>query len=157
MHMTKVYYDNWLARLILFKGYSTITLGPFILTKMKEGQLPDYAINEERIHVRQWKDCFTMGMIIAYFASFLFSAPYHWYAFLPFLLPFTLYYIMYLVEWLISFIHHVIKDKGKEVGESNRKAYYASSMEMEAKENRDNMDYLRTRPFGAFFRYYGRI
>lgn len=73
--MTKIYYNNWLARLILFKGYSTITLGPFILTKMKEGQLPDYAINEERIHVRQWKDCFTMGMIIAYFASFLFSAP----------------------------------------------------------------------------------
>lgn len=96
-------------------------------------------------------------MIIAYFASFLFSAPYHWYAFLPFLLPFTLYYIMYLVEWLISFIHHVIKYKGKEVGESNRKAYYASAMEMEAKENRDNMDYLRTRPFGAFFRYYGKI
>lgn len=30
-------------------------------------------------------------------------------------------------------------------------------MEMEAKENRDNMDYLRTRPFGAFFRYYGKI
>lgn len=113
--MTKIHYNNWLARLILFKGYSTITLGPFILTKMKEGQLPDYAINEERIHVRQWK------------------------------------------EWLISFIHHVIKDKGKEVGESNRKAYYASAMEMEAKENRDNMDYLRTRPFGAFFRYYGRI
>ena len=83
--MTKIHYNYWLARLILFKGYSTITLGPFILTIMKEGQLPDYAINEERIHVRQWKDCFTMGMIIAYFASFLFSAPYHWYAFLPFL------------------------------------------------------------------------
>ena len=113
MYMTKVYYNNWLAKLILFKGYSTITLGPFILTK--EDYLPDHVINEERIHARQWKDCFTMGLIIAYFASFLFSAPYHWYAFLPFLLPFVLYYIMYLVEWLISFIYHVIKDKGKEV------------------------------------------
>lgn len=76
---------------------------------------------------------------------------------MPFLLPFVLYYIMYLVEWLISFIYHVIKDKGKEVGESNSKACHASAMEMEAKENRDNMDYLRTRPFGAFFRYYGTI
>lgn len=73
MYMTKVYYNNWLAKLILFKGYSTITLGPFILTK--EDYLPDHVINEERIHVRQWKDCFTMGLIIAYFASFLFSAP----------------------------------------------------------------------------------
>lgn len=155
MYMTKVYYNNWLARLILFKGYSTITLGPFILTK--EDYLPDHVINEERIHARQWKDCFTMGMIIAYFASFLFSAPYHWYAFLPFLLPFVLYYIMYLVEWLISFIHHFFEKKDKNVGEANTKAYYASAMEMEAKENRDNMDYLRTRPFGAFFRYYGKI
>lgn len=43
MYMTKVYYNNWLAKLILFNGYSTITLGPFILTK--EDYLPDHVIN----------------------------------------------------------------------------------------------------------------
>ena len=87
----------------------------------------------------------------------------------PFQRPLPLVRILAVPVAFRAVLHHVprgvvnifhlsrYKRQGKEVGESNSKAYYASAMEMEAKENRDNMDYLRTRPFGAFFRYYGKI
>ena len=33
-----VIYDSTLAHLLLWKGYTTITLGPFILTKMSKAE-----------------------------------------------------------------------------------------------------------------------
>ena len=60
--MTKIYYNNWLAKLILWDGYSTIMLFGFILTKRKS--LSEKTLNHEAIHVAQYKECFVLGLIL---------------------------------------------------------------------------------------------
>lgn len=153
--MGKVYYNNWLAKLILFEGYNTITLGPFIITK--GNHLSDEAINEEMIHVRQWKDCVTLGLFVSFFISCFLHYPASAWWWLLLLLPLVFYYVMYGIEWLVSFLHHYFETGDKNAANANGKAYYSSAMEMEAKENRDNSRYLDSRPFGAFIKYYGKI
>lgn len=152
--ITKVYYNSWLAKLILFEGYSTITLGCFIFTK--EDYLPDHVLNEEMIHSRQWQDCLAIGILISVILASV----------LPFsitrmitllLFPVVFYYILYVMEYIVSFIHHFFSTKDKDVKAANKKAYYASAMEMEAKENRRDLGYLNTRQFCAFLKYYGRL
>lgn len=151
--MAKIYYNNWLAKLILFKDYNTITIGCYILTKLDS--LPRVVINEEMIHVRQWKDCFTLGAIVGLCLTFCLHYPASKWALLILLIPFVFYYILYFLEWMVSFIHHLFK-KSSLKG-SNKKAYYASAMEMEAKKWRHYDEYLSIRPFGAFFSYYGKL
>lgn len=68
------------------------------------------------------------------------------------------YYILYLLEWVVSFIYHLIKPGGSVV-DDNHDAYSASAMEMEAKENEENFNYLVERKLFTFkfFKYYGTV
>lgn len=151
----KIYYNNWLAKLILFKGYSTIMLFGYVITK--KSYLSPETINEEMIHVRQWKDCITLGLFLTLFITYSLSYPCSKWIMLLLLIPLVFYYVLYWMEYLISFIHHFFETSDKNAGNANNKAYYASAMEMEAKENKNNPEYLNTRPFGAFFKYYGKL
>ena len=154
--VTRVYYNSKLAKLILFKGYSTIMLFGSVFTK--ESSLPPEVLNEEMIHARQYKDCITLGLLFDVVLVFGFLRyPCYPTVWLILLVPLVFYYAMYFFEWLISFIHHFFSKKRKDVAEANEKAYHASAMEMEAKENRDNLKYLQTRHFCAFFKYYGKL
>lgn len=48
--MKKIIYDSWIARNLLFKGYTTITLTAFVCTRYKsEAEMPKrYAITNAR-------------------------------------------------------------------------------------------------------------
>lgn len=136
----KVFYENWLAKAILFKNYGTMMFFGFIITK--HASLPIEAQREERIHQLQFKECMEIATIPAVFLSLYVS--WWWMLLIP-----TLYYIMYGVEWFISFVYHLFKDKQIGDGKVNANAYYASAFEMEAKENRNSQIYLRFRKWGG--------
>lgn len=48
--MKKIIYDSWIARNLLFKGYTTITLTAFVRTRYKsEAEMPH---TQSRMHAR---------------------------------------------------------------------------------------------------------
>lgn len=131
-NMTKIYYNNWLAKLILWDDYSTIMLFGFILTKRKS--LSEKTLNHEAIHVTQYKECFVLGLILMTLSGLFIPA---WWLVL---VPLFLYYLMYVIEWIARLF------KGN--------AYRNISFEREAYGNQDNLGYLKSRKVFASFRYY---
>lgn len=144
----KVFYENWLAKAILFKNYGTMMFFGFIITK--HASLPIEAQREERIHQLQFKECMEIATIPAVFLSLYVS--WWWMLLIP-----LFYYILYLAEWFVSFVYHLFTDNIIGSGKVNANAYRASAFEMEAKLNQDNPNYLKERKWGAWFRYYGKI
>lgn len=159
--MGKVFYDNWFAKLILFQGYGTIMFLGMILTKAKEGRLSEKTVNHETIHQYQYFECMLIGALLST-AIILFSDMTlwsQWWFYLCWALFIVgFYYLLYLVEWLVSFIYHLIKPGGS-VADDNHDAYTASAMEMEAKANESNLNYLKERGIFTFkfFSYYGTV
>lgn len=144
----KVFYENWLAKAILFKNYGTMMFFGFIITK--HASLPIETQREERIHQLQFKECMEIATIPAVFLSLYVS--WWWMLLIP-----LFYYILYGVEWLISLVYHLFTDERIGGGKVNNNAYRASAFEMEAKLNQDNPNYLKERKWGAWFHYYGKI
>lgn len=146
--MKTTYYNSKLARLILFSGYPTIMFFGFILTKRPWLTLDTET--HEQIHQRQFCEC----MALAFLPSFLLGVFFSWWFLLLIL---TFYYLLYLGEWLVSFVYHLFTDDRIGDGKVNHNAYAAGAMEMEAKLNQDNPNYLDERKPFAWFGYYGTI
>lgn len=60
----KVFYESKLAKMLLWQGYSTITLGCFIFTKKTKEEMKQRVLNHEAIHVRQWEECMIASAIL---------------------------------------------------------------------------------------------
>ena len=52
--MKKIIYNSWVARHLLFPGYSTITLAAWVCTKWSKEEMLQTTKNHECTHVRQW-------------------------------------------------------------------------------------------------------
>lgn len=147
--MKTIYLNNWLAKILLyFSDCHTIMIFGFILST--RSTLIENAINHERIHVRQYWECFVIGLVIA---CVLACFGIFW----GFILPLILFYLMYGIEWAISFIHHYFSRRKKTLYDVNEESYYNSAMEMEAYENEKNPTYLIERTPLRFFKYYGKL
>lgn len=146
--MKVIYYDNWIAKMILFGRYTTIMLFGFILTKLKE--LSESTKRHEQTHKRQFLECMEIATVPAILLV-IYATPW-WLLIIP-----LLYYILYLAEWLISFVYHLFTDRNIGGGKVNANAYRASAFEMEAKLNQDNPNYLKERKWCAWFHYYGKV
>ncbi|WP_294617609.1 hypothetical protein [uncultured Bacteroides sp.] len=146
--MKTIYYNNRIAKLILFGRYTTIMLFGLILTKLQE--LSEATIRHERTHRRQFLECMEIAAIPSVLLA-IHVSPW-WLLLIP-----LLYYILYLAEWLISFVYHLFTDSKIGGGKVNANAYRASAFEMEAKFNQDNPNYLEERKWGAWIKYYGKV
>ena len=146
--MKTTYYNSKLAQLILFSGYNTIMFFGFILTKKLE--LTVTSLRHEQTHQRQYVECMILSLPVALSLCWCVS----WWFIL--LIP-TFYYLLYLGEWLVSFVYHLFSDDRIGDGKVNHNAYAAGAMEMEAKLNQDNPNYLNERKRFAWFGYYGKI
>lgn len=146
--MEKIYYNNPLAKLILFGNYHTIMLFGFILTKLNE--LSEAVFRHEKTHQKQYVECMEIATIPSALLAFNVSA--WWLLLIP-----LFYYILYLAEWFVSFVYHLFADERIGGGKVNNNAYRASAFEMEAKLNQDNPNYLKERKWGAWMHYYGKI
>lgn len=118
---------------ILWKGYSTIMILGFILTKYKK--LPETTIRHETIHCRQYWECFLITLPLCFISW--------WFI----LLSLSFFYLLYGTECLISKIKNG----------SWKTSYKHSAFEMEAKAGEHQKDYLKTRKPFTFIKHYGII
>ena len=122
--MEKIFYDNWLAKIILFTC-DTITLGPFVLTKQKS--LSQYTINHECTHARQWIEMAVASGIIIWVMMLVFEISPWW-----MLLAALFFYIWYGIEYLIRLA----------IYRNHRKAYKSICFETEARKAEYDSNYL---------------
>ena len=136
-----VFYNSKLAKLILWSGYHTITLGPLIFTTKKRSEMTDEIINHEEIHVAQWCEVTFVAIMLWPFLMLALDFRYSWT--LP--LCFVVYYIIYVAEWIISRFY------GKETGHED---YRHIEFEKEAYQHQSDMTYLSHRkPFAWLFKW----
>lgn len=146
--MEKIYYNNPLAKLILFGNYHTIMLFGFILTKLNK--LSEAVFRHEKTHQKQYVECMEIAAVPAILLSAYVSL--WWLLLIP-----AFYYLLYLGEWAVLFIKYMHTHYECSVSEVNYLAYSSISFEKEAKLNQDNPNYLKERKWGAWMHYYGKI
>jgi hypothetical protein len=140
-----VFYDSWFAKAILWAGYGTIMFLLMIFTKSEK--LSITTLVHENTHRAQYLECAIVGAVIA--AVIAIFLPSWWLI----LIPILLWYFMYGLEYAVSWVFHLFVEHPKE----QHCEYASSAMEMEAKDNENNQNYLMERPWFAFLKYYGRI
>lgn len=128
--MKLIYYNNPIAKLILFSGYNTIMLFGFILTKLNE--LKPSTVRHENIHRRQYLECMILALPVALMLGWLVS----WWFLL--VIP-VFYYLLYVGEWLVRLF-------------MPGDAYRNISFEKEAYQNQNNPGYLSERKWMAWIR-----
>lgn len=134
-----ILYNDKLAKMILWSGYHTITLGPFIFTTKKQGEVTDEIINHEKIHVMQWCEVTALSVLLWSFLMLALDFRYLWT--LP--LCFVVYYIIYVAEYAISRLYG---------GETGHEDYRHIGFEKEAYKHQKDMTYLSRRlPFAWLF------
>ena len=136
-----VFYNSKLAKMILWSGYHTITLGPFIFTTKKRSELTDEIINHEKIHVAQWCEVTAISILVWSFLMIALDFRYVWT--LP--ICFMVYYIIYVAEYAISRLYG---------GETGHEDYHNIEFENEAYNHQKDMGYLSRRlPFAWLFKW----
>lgn len=133
--MKRCHFNNWLAKLILAKNYTAITLFFNSFFKYDEEVYEWDNINHECIHQVQQIECFILGLIIGIIVTGL-GAP-GW--IIP-IMAFGFFYLWYGIEYLIIFTF-AGWDKQND-------RYHDVSFEEEAHSNDTKWDYLKERlPF----------
>lgn len=156
-----IFYDSWLAKLILFGDYHTIMLFGAVFTK--KTALTGRVIRHEKTHQVQYLEVMTVSVLLLLLTDIVLACcgvsekTVNLMLWLTILVPPFVYYILYGLEWLVSFIHWFFSKKKKSVVEANGKAYRNSAMEMEAKFNENVSGYLLRRKAFAFLKYYGTL
>ena len=136
-----VFYNSKLAKMILWSGYHTITLGPFIFTTKKRNELTDEIINHEKIHVAQWCEVTALSILLWSFLMLDLDFRYPW----TLTLCFVVYYIIYVSEYAISRLYG---------GETGNQDYHHIEFEKEAYKHQNDMGYLsRRKPFAWMFKW----
>ena len=136
-----ILYNDKLAKLLLWSGYDTITLGFIILTTRKTWEMNQEVLNHEKIHVAQWVEVTKLFMLIWVVVSLMLgSAKMLWW------LPVNMlaYYLIYMVEYAIRRLYG---------GETGKQDYRNIEFEKEAYKHQRDFDYLEYRkPFAWLFK-----
>lgn len=121
----KIYYNSKLAKVLTFiKGFSTMMFFGTIITE--ESSLTEKQITHEGTHVRQYWDCFAVGMalgIVLMFVLFAFDVT-SWWILLLLLIPLLLYYTIYGVEYLYWLLRGYNYDEAYNKIGFERQAYW---------------------------------
>lgn len=137
--MKKIFCDSFLAKMLLcMSSCHTITVGPFVLSKRKEGKITQEIRNHECTHARQWAEMAVASGLAIWLLMLLFHLSALW-----LILAAVAFYIWYGIEWFIRFV---------KIGNFG-KAYEAVSFEREAYENEDDLNYLENSNYFAWVKY----
>lgn len=138
--MRKVFYDSRLVKVLLFmSSCKTITLGPFVCSKLKESEMGQWVRNHECTHARQWIEMTVASGAAIWLLMLVFNISAWW-----LILSALAFYLWYGIEWLVRFL---IKLNAK-------KAYKAIAFEREAYDNEYDANYLENSRYFAWLRYY---
>lgn len=128
----KVFYNSLLAKTILPKGFSTITLFRLILTKYTKDQMSDRTLAHEKVHVDQYVEIRNVTLFLSMIITTIYYNHGGSLIYYPIaaILSYCMFYILYVLEWIIKLIIWGLFNKKK--GYAMRSAYYSISFEKEA-------------------------
>ena len=137
---TIILYNDKLARILLMRGYHTITIGPFVITTKKRSEVNPCIIRHERTHVHQWAEITLLCMWAVLLCHLACDVSMWWTTVCP-----VIFYVWYVTEYLIRCL----------AGHGTQKeAYRSIAFEQEAYANEQDEKYLDRRNLFAFARYY---
>lgn len=141
--MKKIFYDSTLAGVLLFfSSCHTVTVGPFVCSKLKEGEVRQYVRNHECTHSRQWMEITVVAGLVIWSAVLAFDVSAWWLS-----LSGLAFYLLYGMEWVARLI--ALRNTGL--------AYLAVSFESEAREAEYDENYLENcNYFTGWFKYLRR-
>lgn len=137
--MKKVFYESWIAKHLLFSGYSTITLFAWVFTKWTEALARQSTINHECVHARQWTELTIASGLIIWAGMLIFGFSAWW-----LLLSSIVFYLWYVVEWCIRVIVGCF---------SSHDAYRMVSFEREARLAETDSNYLENSRYFAWIKF----
>lgn len=137
--MKKVFYESWIAKHLLFSGYSTITLFAWVFTKWTEALARQSTINHECVHARQWTELTIASGLIIWAGMLIFGFSAWW-----LLLSSVVFYLWYVVEWCIRVIVGCF---------SSHDAYRMVSFEREARLAETDSNYLENSRYFAWLKF----
>lgn len=146
--MKKVFYNNKLAKNVLFHGYSVITVFCFVLCRYGKELVKQHVINHECVHARQWTETTIASGVVLWITTLLGASP------LYFIICPLLFYILYGIEFLVRFVKAICSDNGNN--EAWRAAYRRISFEQEAQKAEVDNNYLENSHYFAWHKYLKR-
>lgn len=147
--MRRIYYNNWLAKSLLWTKYTTAMLFGYICTKHKSNEPLSFRIKQhESIHAEQYWEIVLLSFLVALILQIVFGGGW-WFA--PVL---VMYYILYFLEAIITIAIRAVKHGWREAIDM---AYTNSMFEQEAKYGEGIVGYIEFRGFCSFLRYFGKI
>lgn len=142
--MRKVFYDSWIAKHLLFPGYSTITLFAWVFTKYSKEKAKQSTINHECTHARQWIELTVASGLLMWIAMLVFGLSAWWLALAP-----VVFYLWYVIEWCIrKMIAGVLADCKDDYD-----AYRLISFEVEAILAEEDNNYLENSHYFAWLTF----
>ena len=102
--MKKVFYDSWVARMVLyFSTCHTIMLFGFVFSKLKEEEVAQRVRNHECVHARQWFEVTALSGSVLLAIVLIFGISPWW-----ILLSGGIYYVLYVLEWICKCIWYSV-------------------------------------------------
>ena len=145
--MRRIFYNNWLAKCLLWSGYYTAMLFGYIITKDSEPL--SYRLKQhESIHAQQYNEVTMLSFIVALVLQIIFGGGW-WFVPVP-----VMYYLLYFIEAAFTWSFRLCKNGWNEAAEM---AYDNSMFEQEARDGESVVGYIETRKYLAFLRYFGKI
>lgn len=137
--MKRIFYQSKVAKVLLyFSICSTITIGPFVLSKLSESEMPQYVRNHECTHSRQWIETTVASGFLLFLLVALAGVNAWWLALSAFV-----FYLWYGLEYLIRLC--ILRD--------GNKAYRAVSFEQEAYANEKDANYNENSAYFSWVKY----
>lgn len=137
--MKRIFYQSKVAKVLLyFSICSTITIGPFVLSKLSESEMPQYVRNHECTHSRQWIETTVASGFLLFLLVALAGVNAWWLALSAFV-----FYLWYGLEYLIRLC--ILRD--------GNKAYRAVSFEQEAYANERDANYNENAAYFSWVKY----
>ena len=137
--MKRIFYQSKAAKVLLyFSSCSTIAIGPFVLSKLSESEMPQYVRNHECTHSRQWVEMTLFAGLLLQASVLACGVSAWWLLAVP-----MAYYLWYGMEYLVRFC--ILRD--------GKKAYRAVSFEQEAYAHENDADYNENAGYFAWMKY----
>lgn len=147
--MRRIFYNSWLAKCLLWSGYSTAMLFGYICTKRKSSSPLSYETKQhESIHSEQYYEVTMLAFLVALILQIIFGGGW-WFVPVP-----VMYYVLYFLEAAITWTIRLCTSGWTAAAEM---AYDNSMFEQEARAGEDVSGYIETRKFLAFIRFFGKI
>lgn len=135
----RFYYNSKVAKVLLaISSCHTITIGPFVFSKLSKDEIDQSVSNHETCHSAQWIEMACVTGIIVLMLQLIFGISAGWY-----LSAGLTFYAWYGIEYVVRLA----------MTRNLNKAYAAVSFEQEAYKNQNDCNYIENRPLFSWIKF----